>query len=65
MKNGVLGNQYVVGDVVDPADVLDVHSCAPSENGDELVFLYDLKDSDLTGVATYSPARGMSTIRAH
>ena len=58
-------DQYAIGDVVDPADIVAIHSCALSEDGTELVFLYDLNDSDLTGVGTFSPARGMSPIRAH
>jgi hypothetical protein len=65
MTNRMLDDQYAVGDVVDPADILDIHSCSASEDGTELVFLYDLKNCDLTGVATYSPAHGMSEVRAH
>jgi hypothetical protein len=30
-----------------------------------LVFLYDLNDTELSGVATYSLACGMSPARAH
>jgi hypothetical protein len=65
MKDRTFDDQYAVGDVVNPADILDIHSCASSEDGSELVFLYDLKNSELTGVATYSPARGMSPVCAH
>lgn len=64
MKNTMTGH-YAVGDVVDPEDILDIHSTALSEDGSELVILYDLKNSDLTGVATYSLVGGMSSVRAH
>jgi hypothetical protein len=56
---------YVVGDAIESADIAGIHSCDISESGNELVLFYDLKNSDLTGVATYSPAAGMSPIRAH
>lgn len=58
-------HDYAVGDVIDPAGIAGIHSCDISEDGSELVFLYDLTNSDLTGVATYSPAVGMSPVRAH
>jgi hypothetical protein len=54
--------EYAV--VVDRADILGIHSCAPSEDGSELVIFYDLKNSDLTGVATHSLVADMSPIRA-
>lgn len=51
-----------LGAIVAPECVLRIWGCETSEDGSELVTLYDLVDGRC-GVSTYSPARGQSPVR--